>query len=73
MPADLRDSGAIEQDADVVLFICRDELYDHESPDTGTAEILIRKHRNGPRGDVRLAFVEHVVAFTGVRDEADRL
>lgn len=61
--ADLRDSGAIEQDADIVLFLYRHEVYDRDTEDRGVAEVLIRKHRNGPCGDVPLKFVEQFARF----------
>ena len=61
--SDLRESGSIEQDADLVMFIYRDEVYNPESPDIGTAEIHVAKHRNGPIGMKRLAFLPHFTRF----------
>lgn len=61
--SDLRESGAIEQDADIVIGLYRDEVYYPDSPDKGTAEVLIRKHRNGPIGDVRVTFMDTSARF----------
>jgi replicative DNA helicase len=58
--------NSIEQDADVVMFIYRDEVYNADSPDRGTAEIIIAKHRNGPTGMVRLAFLDHYTKFANM-------
>jgi len=56
MLSDLRESGALEQDSDVVMFLYRDEVYNKESPERGSAEVIVAKHRAGPIGDMRLVF-----------------
>jgi replicative DNA helicase len=63
MLADLRESGGLEQDADVVMFIYRDEVYNPDSDDRGKAEVIIAKHRNGPTGKAELAFLPQRAEF----------
>lgn len=66
--ADLRESGSIEQDADNVLFIYRDEVYNPNSPDRGTAEIIVGKQRNGPLGTVRTAWIGEYTRFENLAE-----
>jgi replicative DNA helicase len=66
MLADLRESGSIEQDADVVMFIFREEIYDPKPENAGQAEIIVAKHRSGPTGVVQLAFLPQYTRFANM-------
>jgi replicative DNA helicase len=69
MLADLRESGSLEQDADVVIFLYRDEIYNPDSDQRGTAEVIVSKHRNGPTGTTRLAFLDTYTKFANMARE----
>ncbi|HRI05410.1 MAG TPA: replicative DNA helicase [Candidatus Dojkabacteria bacterium] len=67
--SDLRDSGSIEQDADVVIFIDREETYNPDTERKGIADIIIAKHRNGPTGDIEMAFVKNIASYKNLYRE----
>lgn len=71
MMADLRESGAIEQDADLILFIYRDEVYNEETEDAGVAEIIVAKHRNGQLGTAKLHFMKEYTKFGNLTYRSD--
>jgi replicative DNA helicase len=58
--------NSLEQDADVVIFLYRDEVYNRDTPDRGTAEVIVAKHRNGPIGVTHLAFLDHYTRFANM-------
>jgi len=70
MLSDLRESGQIEQDADLVMFLYREEYYDKESERRGEADVIVSKHRNGPIGDVALAFLKQHPKFANLARSA---
>ncbi len=72
MLSDLRDSGAIEQDADIVMFIYRDDYYNHDSPEKGVSEIIIAKQRNGPVDTVKLAWLPEYTRFANLNGQEKR-
>jgi replicative DNA helicase len=71
MLSDLRESGSIEQDADLVIMLYRDEYYSPDTPDRGVAEVIIAKHRNGPTGHVKLLFDSEVTKFLNMQHRHD--
>lgn len=71
MLSDLRESGAIEQDADVVMFLYRDDYYNHDSPEKGVSEVIIAKQRNGPIGTVKLAWLPEYTKFANLEHKGN--
>jgi replicative DNA helicase len=72
MLSDLRDSGSIEQDADVVMFLYREDVYDKESERRGITDLYVAKHRNGPTGMVSLCFQEASTRFRDLSRHGER-
>lgn len=70
--SDLRESGSLEQDADVVMFIYRDEYYNEDSEKTGIADIIVAKQRNGPTGTVELGFIKELTRFVNLARRSER-
>lgn len=71
--SDLRESGSLEQDADIVMFLYRDEIYNEDTPEPGIAEVIISKHRNGPTGSVKLGFVGQFTKFMNLTNQEEIL
>ena len=69
--SDLRESGALEQDSDVVMFIYREDYYDSDSGRKNIADILIKKHRNGPTGEIELYFAENELTFRNLEKKRE--
>lgn len=69
MLSDLRESGAIEQDADMVMFLYRDDYYNPDSQEPGVAEVIIAKQRSGPTGKIKLAWLSNLTKFGNLEQE----